>query len=144
MGFAGYRCPVDVFSRGQREAGRTLAIDPDLAEAHAVLAHALGMFEWQREEAERHFLQALGLSPGYALAPTWCSHLLTATDRFDEALAHLERAFECDTLARTVRALLGLTLHYARHFDRAVDSCRKVVAMAPWFGLARFLLARVY
>ena len=143
LGFVGLRRPAEVFPRGRREAERALAIDPDLAEAHAILAHALGMFEWRWEEAERHFLRALDLNPGYALARTWYSHLLTASGRFGEAVAHVERACECDPLAPTVQAMLGLTLYYARQFDRAADCCRKVVAMDPSFGLGRFFLGRV-
>jgi TolB-like protein/Flp pilus assembly protein TadD len=143
IGFVGYRRPADVLPRGRLEAERALLLDPGLGEAHAILAHALGMFEWRWEEAEQHFLRALDLNPGYSLARTWYSHLLTASGRFDEALAHVERACECDPLAPTVQAMLGLTLYYARQFDRAADCCRKVVAMAPRFGLARFFLGRI-
>lgn len=142
IGFVGYRRPAEVFPRGRQEAERALAFDPDLAEAHAVLAHELGMHEWQWQDAERHFLRALELNPGYALARTWYSHLLTASGRFDEALAHVERACECDPLAPTVQSMLGLTHYYARRFDEAVDRCRKVLAMDSSFVLARFCLAR--
>jgi adenylate cyclase len=144
IGFVGYRRPSEVFPRGKREAESALALDPELGEAHAVLAHEMGMYEWRWEEAERHFLRALDLNPGYSLTRTWYSHLLTASGRFDEALAHVERACECDPMAPTVRAMLGLTHYYARQFDRAADCCRQVLAANPSFGLARFFLARVF
>jgi len=144
IGFVGYRRPAEVFARGRQEAERALEIDPELAEAHAVLAHETGMHEWRWEEAERHFLHALDLNPGYPLARTWYSHLLTASGRFDEALAQVERACECDPLAPTVQSTLGLTHYYARRFDDAVDRCRKVLAVDPSFGLARFFLALAY
>ena len=144
IGFVGFRRPADVFPRGKQEAERALAIDPELAEAHAALAHETGMHEWNWEEAERHFLHALDLNPGYPLARTWYSHLLTASGRFDEALAQVERACECDPLAPTVQSMLGLTHYYARRFDDAVDRCRKVLAVDPSFGLARFFLALAY
>jgi tetratricopeptide (TPR) repeat protein len=70
--------------------------------------------------------------------------LLTASGRFGEALAHVERACECDPLAPTVQSMLGLTHYYARRFDGAVDHCRKVLAVDPSFGLARFFLALAY
>jgi eukaryotic-like serine/threonine-protein kinase len=144
IGFIGAQPPRDVFRRGRAAAERALAIDPGLAEAHAVLGHELGMHEWRWEEAEGHFLRALELNPGYALTRTWYSHLLTASGRFDEAIAHTERACECDPLAPTVHMTLGLAFYYARDYERAVDRYLKVLAMDPSFGLARFHLGRAY
>ncbi len=144
IGFVGFRRPAEVFPRARQEAERALAIDPDLTEAHAVLAYETAMHEWDWEKAERHFLRALDLSPGYAFTRVWYSHLLTASGRFEEALAQLERACECDPLAPAVQTTLGMALYYARHFDRAEDCCRKVLAVDPSFAFARSFVGRIY
>lgn len=144
IGFMGFRPPTEVSRRARNEAERALAIDPDLAEAHGVLALETGMHEWRWDEAERHFLCALELNPGYALARTWYSHLLTASGRFDEALAQVERACECDPLAPAVQTTLGIALYYARQFDRAADCFSKILSAHPSFGLARFFSGRVH
>jgi TolB-like protein/Tfp pilus assembly protein PilF len=144
IGFVGLRRPTEVFPRARQEAERALAIDPNLTEAHAVLAFETAMHQWNWEKAERHFLQALDLGPGYAFTRVWYSHLLTASGRFDEALDQLERACECDPLAPAVQTTLGMALYYARQFDRAADCCRKVLAMDPSFGFARYFAGRVY
>ncbi len=144
IGFVGFRRPAEAFPRARREAQRAIGIDPGLTEAHAVLAYETAMHEWDWERAERHFLQALDLSPDHAFTRVWYSHLLTASGRFDEALAQLERACECDPLAPAVRTTLGIALFYARRFDRAVDCCRKVLELDSSFGLARYFIGRVY
>jgi TolB-like protein len=140
----GERRPAEVLPRGRVAAARALAIDPDLAAAHAVFAHLAGLYEWNWQEAERHFVRAIDLGPGLAFPRMWYAHLLTAFGRFDEAIAQVERACDCDPLAPAVQSTLGLMLYYARQFDRAVDCLRMVLAMDPSFGLARFHLGRAH
>jgi len=142
--FFGFRPAADTIPRTKESAERALAIDPDLVEAHAILGHVSGMFGWDWGKAEGHFLRALELSPGYSLTRTWYSHLLTASGRFDEAIAQTERACECDPLAPTVQTTLGLALYYARRFDRARECYSKVIAADPSFALARFHLGRLH
>jgi TolB-like protein/Tfp pilus assembly protein PilF len=143
-GFAGFARPSDVFPLAKRAALRARELDPDLADAHAVLGHVAGMYEWQWTEAETHFQRALELSPGYALARVWYSHLLTASGRFDEAIEETGRACECDPLSPTVRTTLGLALYYARRFERAEEAYKAVLDADPSFALAHFHLGRLY
>lgn len=143
-GFVGYARPADAFPAARKAAERALTLDPTLAEGQAVLGHESGMYEWRWTAAEAHFRRALELSPGYALARIWYSHLLTATGRFDEAIAQTERACECDPLSPTVQTTLGLALYYAGEFERAVARYLKVLDIDPAFALARFHLGRLY
>jgi adenylate cyclase len=143
-GFAGFARPSDVFPIARRSALRARELDPELADAHAVLGHESGMYEWRWSEAEAHFLRALELSPGYALARIWYSHLLSAWGRFDEAIEETERACECDPLSPTVRTTFGLALYYARRFERAEETFKAVIAADASFALAHFHLGRLY
>jgi serine/threonine-protein kinase len=143
MGFAGFARPSEVFPLGRQAGERALEIDPDSADAHAVLGHEAGTFEWQWEQAEEHFQRALALSPGHALARIWYSHLLAASGRFAEAIDHTERACECDPLSPTMRTTLGLALYYARQFERAEEAFRAVLETDPTFALAHFHLGRL-
>ncbi len=144
IGVSGARRPRDVYPRARAEAERALAIDPDLAEAHAILAHVMASYDWRWGDAERHFQQALELSPGFAFARVWYSHLLTACGRFEEAIAQTERACECDPLAPAVLTTLGMVLYYARQFDRARECQLRLLEMYPSFAYARFFLGRLY
>ncbi len=143
-GFIGFVRPRDTFPAGRAAAERALAIDPDFAEAWAVLGHETGMYEWRWAEAEQHFQRALEIGPGYALTRVWYSHLLASAGRFDEAIAQTERACECDPLSPTVRTTLGLALHHACDFGRAVKTYLAVLADDPSFLLARLHLGRTY
>ena len=142
-GFAGFARPSDVFPLARQAAVRARELDPELADAHAVLGHVAGTYEWHWAEAEAHFQRALELSPGYALARVWYSHLLTASGRFDEAVEETERACECDPLSPTVRTTLGLALYYARRFERAEETFKAVLEADPSFALAHFHLGRL-
>ncbi len=143
-GFFGFAPAADAFGRAKAAAERALALDPDLAEAYAVLGHETGMHEWGWTDAEDHFRRALDLSPGYALTRVWYSHLLAASGRFDEAIAETERACECDPLSPTVQTTLGLALYHAREHDRAIDRYLSVLDADPSFALARMHLGRAY
>ena len=136
--------PSDAYPRARASAERALALAPDLADAHAVLGHELGMYEWRWREAEEHFRQAIALNPGHAMARVWYSHLLDAFGRFQDAIAQLERACECDPLAPTVRMSLGLGRYHAGDVGQAVSQYLKVLELAPSFLLARFQLGRAY
>jgi TolB-like protein/Tfp pilus assembly protein PilF len=143
-GFSGFARPADVIPLARQSASRAVALAPGLAEGYAVLGHVTGMFDWQWAEAETCFQRALELSPGYALARVWYSHLLTASGRFGEAIEEMERACECDPLSPTVRTTFGLALFYARDFDRAEETFRTVLQSDPTFALAHFHLGRLY
>ena len=143
-GFMSIARPRDTFPLARKSAERALAIDPALAEGHAVLGHESGMFEWRWGDAEACFQRALELSPGYALARVWYSHLLAASGRFEEGIAQTERACECDPLSPTIQTTLGLALYYAGLFERAADRYQEVLRVDPSFALARFHLGRLY
>ena len=134
----------EAFPRARAAAERALALAPDLADAHAVLGHELGMFEWRWREAEDHFRRAIDLNPGHAMARSWYSHLLDACGRFDEAIAQVERACECDPLAPALRVSLGLAWFYAGDFEQAIDRYMKALELDPAFPLARFQLGRCH
>ncbi len=142
-GFLGIAPPHEAFPAARRAAARAVALAPDLAEGHAVLAHTLGMYEWRWAEAEDHFREALRLGPSLAVARMWYSHILEATGRCAEAVAEAERACECDPLSPIMQTALGVALHYARDHDRAAHRFRRVLDTEPSFALAHFHLGRL-
>lgn len=142
LAFMNLRRPADAFPLAKEAAERALTLAPESADAHAVLGHELGMYEWRWREAEEHFQRAIDLNPGHSLARCSYSHLLSASGRFDEAIAQVERACECDPLAPTVQMTLGLACFYAGDLARAVERYLKVLEMAPSFLFARVHLGR--
>src|SRR5262245_50246662 len=68
--------PMGLLQRAQSSAERALAIDPQLAEAHAVLAMVRLSYRWDRPESEREIQEAIRLNPSSALAHQYYSTTL--------------------------------------------------------------------
>jgi serine/threonine-protein kinase len=118
--------PVDGRRRSMEAAERALALDPDLGEAHCVLAVAqfMGDFDWRA--AERSFKRSLELTPGNADTYDLYGRMCSAQGRFDEAITLQSRAYELDPLAHrndvaTAFLRAGLYEEARRAAARAID-----------------------
>jgi len=107
-----------------------LALDPDLAVAHARRGRLL-MAELRYDEAEAEFVRALELNPGSAEVRGGYSNLLADRDRFHEAVQEARRAVEVDPLSADARIRLGNRLAWARDWSGVVAESRKVIEMEP-------------
>jgi tetratricopeptide (TPR) repeat protein len=125
----------EAYDEARAAAGRALALDPGLGEAHATLALAAER-EWKWEEAEREYRRALELAPGYATAYHWYGNFLSARGRPEEALATLRHALELDPVSLPVHMGLGVALQNSRRFEEAIDIYQKAIEMDPGYVLA--------
>ena len=125
--------PAEAMPAARVAATRALALDSTLAPAHTALAQVRFLYDWAWAAADSAFQRALVINPNRPEVHHWYAHLLLATGRGDEALAHSARARELSPLDPELIAHLGwhalLTRRYAeaREFlDRAlaVDSSR--------------------
>ena len=135
--------PQQLVARARSAAIQALALDPSLAEAHTALALIIQNHDWNWEQAERHFRQAIALNPNYATAHHWYAEHLMWRGRFDEALQESERARQLDPLSLIIAADNGAILYYARQYDRAIDRLRSVRAIDPTLSRT-YLLVSVY
>jgi len=128
--------PKVAFAKCKEAALKALEMDPDLAEAHASLAHVLMFFDWDPIGAEAEFRRALALNPNYAAAHHFYSLLLTARGRFDEAIAEQTRAMELDPIQPIMRAAHAHTLWIADRRDEALAESRALTEFDPefWIG----------
>src|SRR6266481_256033 len=108
---------------------RALELDPNLAEAHVLLAE-MAQEQWRWAEAETEYRRALELNPndsdGYAGLAFW----LLCQGRTDEALASAERARELDRLGSTTSNLAWI-LFQSRRYEEAVRELRSSLAVHP-------------
>jgi tetratricopeptide (TPR) repeat protein len=120
--FGNYRLllPREAFPKAEEAARKALAVDDSLAEAHASLGFARYQYDWDWSGAEREFRRAVELSPSYATAHQWYAEFLTATGRFDEALAQIRNAQALDPLSLPVSSNVGRLLFLARRYDQAI------------------------
>jgi tetratricopeptide (TPR) repeat protein len=124
--------PGSVRDQALGAARRALELDESLPEAHNARAVIAWDGEWDIASAERHFLRALELRPGYAAAHNLYAQLLdNTTHRFEEAREHLKIARELDPFSPWNDINDCGLLFYERRFDRAIEECGRSLARSP-------------
>ncbi len=123
----------------RRAIEKALELDPSLPEALAGLGSIAAVYDYNWNEAERLFQQALTrdkVSPSVRFAAG--SYMFQA-GRTREAIEQLERAVQDDPLNLTSRAILGFCLMAVRESD-AERELRRVLESDPGFYLAHHFL----
>ncbi|HEX8685949.1 MAG TPA: winged helix-turn-helix domain-containing protein, partial [Pyrinomonadaceae bacterium] len=137
--------PADVcFRRARAAALKAVAVDDELAEAHASLALVKAYQEQDAEGAEVEFRRAIELDPTYATAHHWYSDFLASLGRADEALAEAEHAGRLDPLSPIISTTVGERFYFARDYERAAERLRRTLELDPDFIQARLILGHVY
>jgi len=116
--------PFTAYPLAKAAAGKAIALDPTLAEAHTSLAFAMFIFDRDYPNAEATFRRALEANAGYATAHHWYGEYLSAMGRLDEALDELALAKTLDPLSPAIRDSIGSTLFVARRYDEAIAELR--------------------
>jgi TolB-like protein/Tfp pilus assembly protein PilF len=122
-------------------ARKALELDPELAEAHVLLAD-MQQKQWQWAEAEAEYRRALELKPNDAAAHLGLANWLMCQGRTEEALAWSRRARELDPLGVS-GVSLGWIMFHARHYDDAIRELRSVLAVHPDNATAHWFLGFV-
>jgi TolB-like protein/Tfp pilus assembly protein PilF len=119
-------------------ARKALELDPELAEAHALLA---GVYQtrWQWKDAETEYQRALDLKPNDVAAHLGYADWLLCQGRTEEALAWSRRARELDPIGVTGVPTAWILFH-ARRYDEAIRELRSVLAVHPDYAEARWFL----
>jgi TolB-like protein/Tfp pilus assembly protein PilF len=113
--------PDEAFPKAEAAALKALAIDDDLAEAHASLAFAHWNYDFDWEFIEKEYRRAIELNPGYANAYHWYSGFLASMGRSREAISAINKARELDPLSPRIYANAGLILYFAHRYTDAVN-----------------------
>jgi serine/threonine-protein kinase len=122
---------ADAYARAKEYARKALALDESLPSAHASLAWALFIHDWEWDEAEREFRRAIALNSRYASAHQWFAFLLAARGRMDAALLEAHTALELDPASVSIRRTIGWVYVYARRYDQARDHLARAIEMNP-------------
>jgi eukaryotic-like serine/threonine-protein kinase len=139
-----YMPPRPTLMKAREAAAKALELDPDLAEGHNSLAFVRHKLERNWAEAEREFLRAIELDPGYLWAHHWYALFLAAMGRHQESIAEIKRALEIDPTSAQVRMVYGMILYLARYYDRAVEELTRAVELEPQHVLANFYLGMAW
>ena len=117
--------------RGIAAATRALELEPGMGEAHAMLGMLRLQRDWDFVGAEAEIRKGIALSPNYASAHHWYSHLLIELSRFDESLVEAKILLELDPVSPTPIGHLAYHYRASRQWDLAIAQYQKELAMAP-------------
>jgi TolB-like protein/Flp pilus assembly protein TadD len=125
----------ETLPKAKAYAERALAIDEQIAEAHA----SLGLINtglWQWTEAEREFKRAIELNPNYPTARHWYSIYLRRTGQYDESLREIKRAQELDPLSNIINVNAAQAYQIKGDFGAAIEQSKKAIEIDPnsWLG----------
>jgi serine/threonine-protein kinase len=113
------------------EVRRALDLDPDLAVAHATLAHIRFIYDWEWAEAEREFQRSVALNPSLSYARIFYADDLAAMRRFDEALVQGEAARRLAPESGAAARRYALFLYYKRDFAGAARVLAEAERIEP-------------
>ncbi len=130
----------EAFEEARGAAERALAIDSDLAAAHAALAEVKSSFEWDWEGAEAEYRIAIGLDSTYGDAHLWYAHHLAAVGHADRAIEEARIAESLAPGRPTASAGVGAVLYHAGRFEEAQAQLTKTLELSPEFAEARLWL----
>ena len=119
-------------------ARKALELDPELVEAHVLLAD-MAQEQWRWSEAEAEYRRALELRPNDASAYSGLAQWLGCQGRTDEAVAARRHGRELDPLAVS-GSDLAWVLFYARRYDDAEHELHSVLAVRPDDAFALWIL----
>ena len=121
----------DGVKRGIAAATRALELKPDMGEAHAMIGMLRLQRDWDFAAEEAEIKKGIALSPNYAPAHHWYSHLLIELGRFDESLVEAKKLLELDPVSPTPVGHLAYHYRAARQWDLAITWYQKELAIDP-------------
>lgn len=124
-------------------AVKALELDDTLAEAHA-LAGDLKIIEYDWEGAEKDYLHAIQLNPGFAPSYNKYGYNLMCWGRFEEGVDMMRKAIELDPYNLNYTRNLGRIFYFEGSYDDAVSVLQGTLDINPNFTLVHLSLALVY
>jgi TolB-like protein/tetratricopeptide (TPR) repeat protein len=142
----GLEMPRNVMPKAKSAALKALALDGQVPEAHIALGFVRSTYDWEWEEAEDHYLQALQTnSHSKAEAHHWyASDFLTPLGRLDEALYHIQQSKYLDPLSHLTNSSLGFVRISRREYDEAIDHFRRCLEIEPDYYHFHTFLGRAF
>ncbi|HEU5246990.1 MAG TPA: hypothetical protein VFU09_07870, partial [Candidatus Udaeobacter sp.] len=134
LGAYGYIAPIDGARKTEKAAREAVALDENLAEAHAALALANIAFAPSNFQlGDRELRRAIELSPSLALAHSYLGFSLVRQGRLDESLEEMLKARELDPLSPIIARQAAMPYHLKRDYPRALELLRQANELGPAF-----------
>ena len=135
LGVRGYIAPIEGRRKAEEGARKALALDENLAEAHAALGLAYVDFvRYNFTLGDRELRHAIELSPSLALAHQYLGFSLMYQGRLDEGLEEILKARELDPLSSIIARQVAIPYYLKRDYGRALDLLRQANELGPAFS----------
>ena len=112
-----------------------LRLDPELAEAHAILGLVQGMWTWRWLLAQQHFDTAMRLGPRSSHVLGAHGLHLSLLGQFEEAVALGRRGVELDPLMPFWNVMLTQVYVFSRRYDEAIRQGDATLELVPTYWL---------
>jgi TolB-like protein/Tfp pilus assembly protein PilF len=136
--------PTESLLKARDAAEQALRLDPNLAEAHTVLAAVKVDYDHDSDGATDEFRRAISASPGYPTAHHWFSLHLARLGRHKEAEAEIQRALELDPLSLIINADAGDVYYYSGKPEVALAHLNRALELDANFAETHLVFGKVY
>ncbi|HLZ90594.1 MAG TPA: tetratricopeptide repeat protein [Candidatus Acidoferrum sp.] len=136
--------PVNAKPKARRAAERALQLDPQLGEAHSVLANVSFSYDWDFGAAEREFQRAFTLNPNDATAHLWFSHYNMMRNHLAAAMQENSRTLDLDPVSPLFNTVRAEIYYNSRQYDSAIDQARRTIEQYPTYWLTYIWLGSAY
>jgi len=137
--------PAEEGHRLAREAvEQALALNPNLAEAHAQMGRIKQQLDFDRAGADASFRRAIALEPGNPENARAAAFSAATLGRFDEALQLNRRAVDLDPLNADSWERLAETEFFMGQLDQAAADFKKALELNPDVVAAHTVLSQIY
>jgi tetratricopeptide (TPR) repeat protein len=140
LGFMQALPPRDILPKVKAAARRAVELDPTLADPHATLGYAAGLFEWDWETAQRELEEAMHLNPNYPWAPHWLGVLMCGRGMTRRGLELIDLSKTLDPLSPIINVGAGIPFHVAGNYDEAIATYRAVLETDPTLAPGHYYL----
>ena len=133
---------TEAVGKARSAVTRALELDPNLAEAHAVLGLVRFYFEWDWAGADAELRRALALNPGSCSVHEDYGVFLTAMGRLDEGLTRSGEAARLDPLSVSPAHDLAINAMIRGDHEQAAAGFRLAIDIDPNWAWGYIKLAR--
>jgi len=123
-----------LYQEAESAALKAIALDPDNAEAHEVLAELAFSRDWNWAKAEEEFDRAVQLDPNDADIHSEYGIYLVAMGRTDEALNEERKAQQLDPLSENTNLSYTIVLYMAHRYDKMIEHANHALTLFPSYG----------
>jgi TolB-like protein/DNA-binding winged helix-turn-helix (wHTH) protein/Tfp pilus assembly protein PilF len=134
------------FERARAAAAAALALNPDLADGHSVMAKVHLWYDWDWDAADAEIKQGSKLQPNNTLNSWDAADLASTLGRWDESVRMMEVRVRTDPMDGDGQITFGTILYAAGRLAEAEAATRKGLELLPdytsgYFDLGKILLA---